>query len=95
MTRTFIAEPVIGVFSGCSVKDVESLTAALIAGKPYNEWGKLAKCVQSLDVVWPVLEMLADELEDEPELSRAVGELFMFSLHADCRGWQKASPSHW
>lgn len=30
-----------------------------------------------------MLDLLADELDDEPELSRTAGELFMFSLHAD------------
>lgn len=40
--RTFIAEPVLGMFSGCAVEEIQRLAGALIVGKTYAEWGKLA-----------------------------------------------------
>lgn len=81
--RTFVAEPVLGVFAGCVVADVSALADALIAGKTQVEWLPLSTCIQSIHVVWPVLDMLADDLDSDPELRRAFGELLMFSLHAD------------
>lgn len=81
--RTFVAEPVIGAFSGCAVDDIKKLAVALVSGKKKAEWMKLSPCVHKLHVVWPALDMLADDMDSDLELCRAFGELLMFALHTD------------
>lgn len=80
---TFVAEPLIGIFSGCAVDQISTLAMALINGKETHEWLPLSSCVHSLHVVWPALEMLSDDLSEDKELCRAFGELLMFALHTD------------
>lgn len=80
---TFLAEPLIGIFSGCAVDQITSLAMALVNGKEKHEWMPLSSCVHSLHVVWPALEMLSDDLGEDEELCRAFGELLMFALHTD------------
>lgn len=43
----------------------------------------LAHCEDSLQVVWPLLDLLAEETNSDPEMCRAVGELLIFALHTD------------
>jgi len=81
--RTFVCEPVIGVFAGLPVEDLTRLAEALIDGKLAREWMPLAHCVESIHVLWPMLDLLSDEMDSDPEMCRAVGELVMFSLHTD------------
>ena len=81
--RTFLCEPVIGVFAGCSVQYLTALAHALVVGKLQREWMPLAECIESMHVVWPMLDMLADDMDADPEMCRAIGELLFFSLHTD------------
>lgn len=81
--RTFVAEPVIGAFSGCAEDDIKKLAMALVLGKKRTEWMQLSRCVHKLHVVWPALDMLASDMDSDPELCRAFGELLMFALHTD------------
>lgn len=81
--RTFLCEPVIGVFAGGLVDDLTALARALIDGKPSREWMPLAHCVESIHVVWPLLDLLADDMDGDLEMCRAAGELLMFALHTD------------
>jgi len=81
--RTFLCEPVIGVFAGCEVDGIKALADSLIDGKLHKEWMPLAHCIESLHVVWPMLDLLAVDMDGDPEMCRAVGELLMFSLHTD------------
>jgi len=81
--RTFVCEPVIGVFAGCSVQDLTALADALVEGKLQREWLPLAECIESMHVVWPMLDLLADDMDADPEICRAIGELLFFSLHTD------------
>lgn len=81
--RTFVAEPVIGAFSGCAVEDIKKLAMALVLGKKRAEWLQLSPCVHKLHVVWPALDMLAIDIDADLELCRAFGELLMFALHTD------------
>lgn len=81
--HTFLCEPVIGVFAGASVDDLTALARALIGGKPSREWMPLAHCMESNLVVWPLLDLLAADMDGDPEMCRAVGELLMFSIHTD------------
>lgn len=80
---TFVAEPVIGVFVGCAVNDIKQLAMALVLGKSKSEWMRLSTCVHKLHVVWPALDLLANDMENDPELCRAFGELLMFALYTD------------
>ena len=79
----FVAEPVIGIFAGCPVAALTELANALIACKKSEEWLKISKCIQSLHVVWPALDLLAESMDEDVEMCRAVGELLLFSLHTD------------
>lgn len=81
--RAFLSEPVIGVFAGTPVDGIEALAGALIDGKPSVEWLPLSHCVQSNLVIWPVLDLLAVEMDQDREMCRAIGEVIMFSLHTD------------
>lgn len=81
--RTFVAEPVIGAFSGCALDDIQKLAMALVRGKKRAEWMQLSPCVHKLHVVWPALDMLAIDMDADLELCRAFGELLMFTLHTD------------
>ena len=79
----FVAEPVIGIFAGCPVAALTELAKALIACKKSEEWLKITKCIQSLHVVWPALNLLAESMDEDVEMCRAVGELLLFSVHTD------------
>ncbi|OSX76179.1 hypothetical protein BU14_0204s0025 [Porphyra umbilicalis] len=79
----FVAEPVIGIFSGCPVAQLMQLGEALVEGKKQKEWLGHTTAIQSLHVVWPALDLLADDMDADPELSRAMGELLLFSVHTD------------
>jgi len=81
--RTFLCEPVIGVFAGGSLDDLTKLAEALIDGKLSRDWMPLAHCVESIHVVWPMLDLLATDMDGDPEMCRAAGELLMFSIHTD------------
>jgi len=79
----FIAEPVIGIFAGCPVGALTELAKALIVCKKSEEWLKITKCIQSLHVVWPALDLLAESMDEDVEMCRAMGELLLFSVHTD------------
>jgi len=79
----FIAEPVIGIFSGCAVEQLERLGDALVAGKKQTEWLQHTTDIQALHIVWPALDLLADDMDEDPELCRAMGELLLSSIHTD------------
>jgi len=79
----FVAEPVIGIFSGCNVDQLKDLGQALIDGKKQEQWNEKTTGIQSLHVIWPALDLLADSMDDDTELARAMGELILFAVHTD------------
>lgn len=81
----FIAEPVIGMFVGCDKAGIEKLAIALIEGKRYAEWKPLVAPVEKLSLVWPFLFQVADDLDADQDLARAIGELLLFAVDADTR----------
>lgn len=81
--RTFVAEPLIGIFSGCAVEQITALAMKLVNGKKAAEWMPKTECVHSLHVVWPALELLSNDMDQDVELCRAFGELLMFAIHTD------------
>lgn len=81
--NTILAEPLIGIFAGCAVDKITTLAMALVNGSKTEVWMPLSTCVHSLHVVWPALEMLADDRDEDQELCRAFGKLLMFAIHTD------------
>lgn len=83
LLRTFVAEPVIGVFGGCDRKGLRRLSRALVRGEKQLTWIDLLDCVSGVNVLLPFLLQVADDMDADPLLCRAVGELVLFSMEAD------------
>lgn len=81
--RTLLAEPVIGVFAGGNVNDLTALSKALIVGQMHKDWMRLTDCVASVHVVWSMLDLLADDMDNDTEFCRATGELLLFAVLTD------------
>jgi len=85
--RTFIsamlAEPVINVFGGCELIDVEVLARALIDVVPSAVWIQLAPAVTPVVFVWQFLLLVRDAMDESPSLCQAVGELLLFCINAE------------
>lgn len=79
----FIAEPVIGIISGCLLDSLKLLAQALIDGKKQENLQQYTTVIQSLHVIWPAIDLLADSMEDDAELARAMAELLLFAVHTD------------
>lgn len=74
---------VIGILSCCAVHEIQALALVLIEGKKQEYWMRLTQWFQSLHVLWPALDLLVDDMDDNAELSRANSKLLIFSIHAD------------
>jgi len=81
--RTFLAEPVIGVFGGCDRRGLKRLGRSLVRGDKQFVWLGLLDCVQGINVLLPFLLQVGDDLDLDPLMSRAVGELVLFALETD------------
>lgn len=81
--RSFLAEPVVGVFGGCDKAGVKRLARSLIRCSTQTEWLRLSRCIQGVNVVWPFLMLVSDLRDIEEMLYRAVGELLMFAVETD------------
>jgi len=92
---TFMAEAVSGIFSGCDKPAIEALAQALVDGKRTVEWEPLSTAVDQLSLVWSFLYLVSDDLDADPDLARAVGELLLFGLDSEMRmevkWWENAS----
>jgi len=81
----FWAEPVLNMFNGCDMIDVEVLARALIAGVPSELWLDYLDCVQGVVFVWQFLLLISDQMDASPALSRSVGELLFFACRTDAQ----------
>jgi len=81
----FLAEPVLNMFSGCDMLDVEVLARALIAGVRSEFWLDYLDCVQGVVFVWQFLLLISDQMDASPALSRSVGELLFFACRTDAQ----------
>jgi len=85
--RTFVAamlaEPVLNIFGGCDLIDVEVLARSLIAREPSTEWIQLAPCVTPAVFVWQFLLLVRKYMDAQPDLCQAVGELLLFCVLAE------------
>ena len=79
--RTFVAamlaEPVLNIFGGCDLIDVEVLARSLIAREPSTEWIQLAPCVTPAVFVWQFLLLVRQYMNAQPDLCQAVDELLL------------------
>jgi len=87
IVRTFIAamlaEPVLNVFGGCNLIDVEVLARALIDAVPSAVWIQLAPAVTPVVFVWQFLLLVRKAMDESPSLCQAVGELILFCITAE------------
>jgi len=87
VVRTFIsamlAEPVLNVFGGCNLIDVEVLARALINAVPSSVWIQLAPVVTPVVFVWQFLLLVRKAMDESPSLCQAVGELIFFCIAAE------------
>ena len=85
--RTFIAamlaEPVLNVFGGCDLINVEVLARALINAVPSAAWIKLAPAVTPVVFVWQFLLLVRNAMDESPSLCQAIGELIFFCVAAE------------
>jgi len=99
--RTFesaiLAEPVLNIFGGCDLIDVEVFARSLIAREPSTEWIQLAPCETPAVFVWQFLLLVRKYMDAQPELCQAIGELLLFCVLAEeetMTRWEaKAEPS--
>lgn len=84
---TFVAEPVLGVFAGLRVDRIELLAKQLVLGKPVSVWRPFAKAVESVGMVWPFLRLIGSADDVDPLMTRAIGELLLFSCSVD-KTWE-------
>jgi len=78
-----LAEPVLNVFVGCDLVDVEVLARALISRASSSEWIQLAPCVTPVVFVWQFLLLVRSAMDAKPNLCQAVGELMLFCVVAE------------
>lgn len=94
---TFLAKPVIGIFAGSDKAGIQALVVALIDGVKQREWQEMTAPVECVSLVWPFLYQVAEDLDGDPDLARAIGELLLFAVDSERRMevlWlEKASPS--
>lgn len=83
LLTTFVAEPVLDVFSGLDVHGIELLAKQLALGKPVANWRPYAKAVESVGMVWPFLGLIGVAHDVDPRMTRAIGELLLFSCRVD------------
>jgi len=80
---TFLGHPVVGAFSGLPRARIKRLAKRLALGAPLAEWKPLAKAVESVGIVWPFLQLVGTADEVDPQMTRAVGELLLFTCGVD------------
>lgn len=92
---TFLAGPVVGVFTCCDKAGVQTLALALVEGMPQREWELLTRPVEAVSLAWPFLFQVGEDLDGDVELGRAIGEVLLFDIDADARmealWWEHAS----
>jgi len=76
-----MAKPVIHIFGGCELIDVEVLAWALIDAVPSVVWIQLAPAVTPVVFVWQFLLLGRDAMDAAPSHCQAVGELLLFCIN--------------
>jgi len=55
----------------------------LVYGKKNAEWSKLTGAVELLSQVWLFRFRMAEEIDDDGDMGRAIGELLLFGIDSD------------
>jgi len=93
--KTFVAEPVLGVFAGLRQDSIARLAKQLVRCRPVAEWRPSAKAVGSVGVVWPFLRLMGAAEAVDPLTTRAIGEFLLFSCGVDAYWetlWRRQAP---
>jgi len=80
---TFLGHPVIGAFSGLPRRRIKRLAHKLIMGSPVDEWKRYATAVEAVGIVWPFLRLVGTADDVDPLMTRAIGELLLFTCSVD------------
>jgi len=72
IVRTFVApnvaDPVLNIFGGCDLIDIEVLARLHIERKPSTEWIQLAPCVTPVMFDWKVQLIVRKTMDAQPDL---------------------------
>jgi len=93
---TFLAHPVVGAFAGLPRIRIKRLASKLVMGVPLTEWKPYVAAVESLGIVWPFLQLVGMVDVDDPLLTRAIGELLLFTCGVDAYWetvWRDQAPA--
>ena len=75
-----LAEPAFNIFAGCNVGGVVDLAHSLIGGTPSSTWINNIDCIQQVVFIWEFLLLMRLPMDQSRDLSRAIGELLLFSI---------------
>jgi len=80
---TFLGHPVVGALTGLPRTRIRRLAKKLALGAPLAEWKAHAKAVESVGIVWPFLQLIGSADDVDVQMTRAVGELLLFTCGVD------------
>jgi len=75
-----LAEPAFNVFAGCNMVGVKELAIKIMDGEQSAQWMGLLDWIQPVVFVWEFLLPVRRAMDQSLDLSRAVGELLLFSV---------------
>jgi len=84
---TFLGHPVIGAFVGLPRKRIKRLAKKLALGVPVDGWKPYATAVESVGIVWPFLRLIGMSDGVDPLMTRAIGEVLLFTCDVDAH-WE-------
>ena len=81
--HTFLAEPLVGAFTGLDRAAIADFAKQLIFSSSTGEWLSAAGAVKSVAIVWPFLRLVGKTNNADPLLLRAIGELLLLAEIVD------------
>jgi len=81
--HTFLAEPLVGAFTGLDRAAIADFAKQLIFSSSTGEWLSAAGAVKSVAIVWPFLRLVGKTNNADPLLLRAIGELLLLAESVD------------
>jgi len=83
LINTFLAEPLVGAFTGLNRENIKGLAKAMILSGGTPEWQQAAVAIESVGILWPFLRLFAGDDDADPLAVRATGELLLFTDGVD------------
>ena len=80
---TFLGHPVVGALTGLPRMRIRRLAMKLAMGAPLAAWKAHAKAVETVGIVWPFLQSIGAADDVGVQMTRAVGELLLFTCGVD------------